>query len=183
MGTDAAHQSNAFYAVAHPAGWSAGVALLMLIVMLAAGWTAWRIAALRWHLAVIPAVQVPAGRLLPGTWARILVPALTIFLLQENVEHLVAHGHLPLVDPLQSGQYQAALPIFAGLALLVAIASLVLGRRLKDLRAAVTRLRLVTARAPRRVRSWRTFVGDRRHSARLATAMSARRAPPVAVLS
>jgi TRAP-type C4-dicarboxylate transport system permease small subunit len=181
-GEDAARHSAGLHPVAHSAEWSATVALLMLLVMLATGWTAWRIAALRWQLALIPSVQIPGGHVLPGTWARILVAALAIFLLQENAEHLIAHGHLPLIEPLLSGQYQAALPIFGGLALLVAITSLVVARRLNDLRAAV-RLSVPPAHRPRRVGSWRTFFGDRRHRARLATAMSARRAPPASVLS
>jgi hypothetical protein len=182
-GEDAARHSAGLHPVAHSAEWSAGVALLMLLVMLATGWTAWRIAALRWRLALIPSVQIPGGHDLPGTWARILIPALAIFLLQENAEHLIAHGHLPLIEPLLSGQYQAALPIFAGLALLVAITSLVVGKRLKDLSAAIQRLSLVPAHRPRRIGCWRSFVGDRRLSARLATAMSARRAPPPSVLA
>ena len=48
--------------------------------------------------------------------------ALAIFLLQENLEHLTQHGHLPLLEPLLSGQYAAVLPVFFGLGLLLAAA-------------------------------------------------------------
>jgi hypothetical protein len=182
VGTEAGQQPNDLHSVAHPAGWNAGVALMLIALMLAAGWLAWRVVALRLRLAVIPRVQIPGGHLLPGTWARILLPALAIFVLQENAEHLLAHGHLPLIGPLLSGQYRAALPIFAGIALLVAITSLVIGKRLADLRAAAIPRRLVPARPPRHVGGWRTWLRDSRHSARRAHALSARRAPPVPVL-
>jgi hypothetical protein len=183
VGNEAAHHATGLQAVSHGAGWNAGVVLMMIMVMLAAGWMAWRIPALRLQLAVIPSVQVPGGHLLIGTWAKIVLSALAIFMLQENAEHLASHGHLPLFEPLLSGQYHAALPIFAGIALLVAVTSLVIGTRLGDLRAAVPHVRFAPARPPRHAGGRRIWLGDRRRLARLAHALSARRAPPVPVLA
>ena len=57
----------------------------------------------------------------------VTVLALAILLVQENLEHLTQHGHLPLLEPLLSGQYVAVLPVFAGLGLLLAAAGLAIG--------------------------------------------------------
>jgi TRAP-type C4-dicarboxylate transport system permease small subunit len=157
------------------------VTLVVLAALWAAAWIGWRIVALRLRLADIPSLRLPRGEGMPATWLRLLATAVLIFLLQENAEHLAAHGHLPLLDPLLSGQYQATLPIFSGLALLVSIASLAIGTRLADLGTAESRLRSRIPRAPQRVERWQSVVADRRLLARLTIGLGDRRGPPITV--
>jgi hypothetical protein len=167
-------------ATPHTAVWGAAVALVLVMLLLAAAWTAWRLVALRWRLRRVPVMRVPRGAVLLRSWAAIAGLALAAFLLQENWEHFAGHGHLPLLDPLLSGEYATTLPVFSGLGLLVAIASLVLGHRLAELRAATAR------RAPQRERPIRRISrpvvpADRRLRARMATSLMARRGPPLTV--
>jgi TRAP-type C4-dicarboxylate transport system permease small subunit len=181
VGHDNAASDGGLQAAAHPAAWGIAVALVVLAALWAAAWIGWRIVALRLRLADIPSLRLPRGDSMPATWLRLLATAVLIFLLQENAEHLAAHGHLPLLDPLLSGQYQATVPIFSGLALLVTIASLAIGTRLADLGAAVWRLRSQIPRAPKCMKRWQSVSADRRLLARLCIGLSDRRGPPIAV--
>ncbi len=107
--------------------------------------------------------------------------ALAIFLVQENLEHLTQHGHLPLLEPLLSGQYAAVLPVFVGLGLLLAAAGLAIGTTLRQLERAAATPRIDHRPPPRRVGSWRTLLHDRRRRSRMVTALSPRRGPPLPV--
>jgi hypothetical protein len=175
-GHDQLHTSG-LAATPHPASWSAGVALVLGLLLATVAWIAWRIVALRWRLGTVPSLRAPDGGQLPRTWAVIVATALAIFLLQENIEHLTSHGHLPLLDPLLSGEYAATVPVFAGLALLLAVATLTLALRLSDLETAL-RPPARTRRRPARRRGWQPQPSDRRLRARMATALMALRAPP-----
>ncbi|HEX6473824.1 MAG TPA: hypothetical protein VF114_01895, partial [Candidatus Limnocylindria bacterium] len=89
----------------HGPAWGFAVALVVAGGVLATSLAAWRILALRLHLRVAPTLSLPAGEALVRTWAALTLLALAIFLAQENIEHLTQHGHLPLLEPLLSGQY------------------------------------------------------------------------------
>ena len=178
-GAETAHASGTM-ATPHTTAWSVGVMLAMAVLLVVASWTAWRLIALRLHLASVPTFRMPSGDSLPRTWASIGFGALVIFLLQENAEHLIAHGHLPLLDTLLSGQYAATAPIFAGISLLAALFSLTVTRRISDLRLAASAARCRGRRPVRRM-GLRARLADRRLRARMATGLMARRAPPASV--
>ncbi|MEP6470209.1 MAG: hypothetical protein ABJC24_10595 [Chloroflexota bacterium] len=181
VGHDGALPGGGLQAAAHPAAWSIAVALVVLAGLGAATWVGWRIVALRLRLAIVPSPRLPRGQSVLVIWLCLLAMAILIFLLQENAEHLAAHGHLPVLDPLLSGQYQATLPVFGSLALLVSIASLAIGTRLTDLGAAESRLRSRIPRAPQRVERWQSVVADLRLLARLTIGLGDRRGPPITV--
>jgi hypothetical protein len=104
-----------------------------------------------------------------------------VFLGQENLEHLTQHGHLPLLEPLLSGQYLAVLPAFAGLGLLLCAMGLAIGTTLRQLERAAGGPRIDRQPPPRRVGSWRTLLHDHRRRTRMLTALSPRRGPPLPV--
>lgn len=163
----------------HGAAWGVAVALVTAGALLGAGFVAWRILALRLRLRVAPALSLPSGGALLRTWVTLTLMALAFFLAQENVEHLTQHGHLPLVEPLFSGQYAAVLPVFAGLGLLLAAAGLGIGTTLQRLKHAVRATRGRRQPPPRRVGTWRALLHDRRRFTRMVTALSPRRGPPL----
>jgi hypothetical protein len=95
------------------------------------------------QLGAPPVQTVPAGQLasrIAGLWLPLLVIALTLFAVQENVEHFTNHkGHLPLLEVLYAGEYQWAIPIFALVALAVAVVGTVATAHLRALTDAIER--------------------------------------------
>ncbi|HEX6474470.1 MAG TPA: hypothetical protein VF114_05225 [Candidatus Limnocylindria bacterium] len=163
----------------HGPAWGFAVVLVVAGAVLATGLAAWRILALRLHLRVAPALSLPSGGALLPTWVTLTLMAVAFFLAQENVEHLTQHGHLPLLEPLFSGQYAAVLPVFAGLGLLLAAAGLAIGTTLQRLKHAIRATRGRRQPPPRRVGTWRALLHDRRRLTRMVTALSPRRGPPL----
>lgn len=110
----------------------------------------------RWAAALGERVgPMRAGAYLARTldiWAR-LFPVVAIgFLVQENVEHVVAHGHLIGLGALGGAEYPLALPVIGAISLLAAIgagAFRIAERELIVRIAAALRAALV--RAPRRL--------------------------------
>lgn len=86
---------------------------------------------------------VQAGQLasrIAGLWLPLLVIALTIFAVQENVEHFTNHkGHLPLLEVLYAGEYQWAIPIFSLVALAAAAVGTLATAHLRALAEALER--------------------------------------------
>jgi hypothetical protein len=174
------------HATVHGTPWLLAVLAVAVAVLAGLAIATWRIRSLRRRL-VAAAVRVPwsgppARTDLLAAWLRILAVALLAFLVQENLEHLTAHGHLPLLEPLLEGQYAASLPTFAGLALLAASLGLRLGRRIADLAAALAAAIRSPSRAPQRLRMPVGRLDDMRDTARRAYGRLGRRAPPRAVL-
>ena len=165
----------------HGPVWGLAVALVAAAAVLAVGLAAWRILALRLRLRLAPTVSLPSGATLLRTWTAVTAVALALFLLQENVEHLAQHGHLPMLEPLLSGQYVLVLPVFASLGLLLVAAGLAVGTTLRHLERAAAVL-VLRGRPPRRIGSWRSLVHDRRRRTRMVTALSPRRGPPQPVI-
>jgi len=93
------------------------------------GTTLVRLRALRRKADALGAVPPPGSRPYGARWLRAwarLLPVVAIgFLMQENVEHVIAHGHAPGLGALLGPEYPLALPVMAlitGLAALVAAA-------------------------------------------------------------
>ena len=167
----------------HGPVWGIAVALVIAGTAVAVSLAAWRILALRLRLRLTPTLSLPEGVTLLRTWALVTVLALAILLVQENLEHLTQHGHLPLLEPLLSGQYVAVLPVFAGLGLLLAAAGLAIGATIRQLERAASPPRTARRRPPRRVGSWRALLHDHRPRTRMVTALSPRRGPPLPLCS
>ena len=168
-------------AVDHGAAWGLAVALVTTGSALAAGLAAWRIMALRLRLRVAPTLSLPSGQALLRTWAVLTLLALAGFLVQENLEHLTRHGHLPLLEPLLSGQYVAVIPAFVGLGLLLAAAGLAIGTTLQGLERAVRVLHAAGRRPPRRIGGRQSRIHDLRRRTRMVTALSPHRGPPLPI--
>jgi hypothetical protein len=170
-------------AAVHGAAWGTAVGLVLAGFLTATLVIAWRVLALRLSLRMTPTINLPTGGALLRAWGSVTMLALVGFLAQENVEHLTQHGHLPLLEPLFSGQYASVLPIFAGLGLLLAAAGLTIGTALQRLEQAA---RVSTAHRrppPRRLGSRRERLHDRRRRARMVTAFNPWRGPPNAVVA
>ena len=165
----------------HGRAWGLAVALVIAGGAVAVSLAGWRILALRLRLRLTPTLTLPDGRALLRTWAAVALVGLALFLVQENLEHLTQHGHLPLLEPLLSGQYVAVLPVFTGLALLFAAAGLAIGTTLRQLERAAGAARIGRQPPPRRVGSWRSLIHDQRRRTRMVTALSPRRGPPLPV--
>jgi hypothetical protein len=99
--------------------------------------------------AAIPALSRPDRRELLVLWERLFAVALIGFIVQENLEHGLVHGHLPGLSMLYGGQYVATIPVFALLALAGALIAGLARRRIEALEAAV---RAADAALPRPVR-------------------------------
>jgi hypothetical protein len=63
------------------------------------------------------------GRRWLGAWSRLLAVVAVGFLVQENVEHFIGHGHAPGLGALAGHEYPLALPVIG---LITTVAALVL---------------------------------------------------------
>jgi hypothetical protein len=169
----------------HGAGWFVTVLAVAVGALATLTLATWRIRSLRRRLvaasARMPWSASPSRAELLAASLRIFALAILAFLLQENWEHLSAHGHLPLLEPLVAGQYVATVPVFAALAVLAGMLGLRLGSHIAELAAALAIARAAT-RAPRRVLTPEGRLDDLRDTARRASGRLGRRAPPRTVL-
>ena len=53
----------------------------------------------------------PTGRRFAAIWLRLLAVVAIGFVIQENVEHVIAHGHAPGLGALLGPEYPLALPV------------------------------------------------------------------------
>lgn len=182
----AADASIALRATSHGLAWllQALAALLatagLAVVVLA------RLQRLRGRL-VSQAAPIPARsrldrRELLILWERLFAVALIGFIVQENLEHGLLHGHLPGLSMLYGGQYIATVPVFVLLALAGAVVAGFARRRLASLEAAV---RAADAALPRPVRKAHQPSPPRnlRTGTRLLIGSLSRRGPPLSVRS
>jgi hypothetical protein len=92
------------------------------------------------------------GRRWLGAWARLLATVAVGFLVQENVEHFIGHGHAPGLGALAGPEYPLALPVIA---LVTAAAALLLAgfRQVEHalLDSIADALRRFVVRAPRAI--------------------------------
>jgi len=156
--------------------WGFGSALLTVIGALVVLSTLLRLRLLRRkaaNLAIRPARSYP--RRVLRTWVTLLAVVAVGFVVQESVEHLIAHGHAIGAGALLSAEYPLSLPVIAAItgvaALVVALAADVERRLLAAIESALARLR------PRRAVARPATLVPVRSSIR--TRPGASRAPPV----
>jgi hypothetical protein len=85
-----------------------------------------------------------------GVWARHFPLVVLGFLVQENAEHLVAHGHLIGLVALGGAEYPLAVPVIGAISLLAALIAGAFSVTERELIIRITAaLRAALARAPR----------------------------------
>ena len=134
--------------------WTVASLVLVTVALLAAIATGLRVRGLRRRAAAvgaIPSVRAYRQRLIRAWWRLAVVVALG-FVIQENVEHLVVHGHLPGLGVLVGPEYPLALPIIGLVTGAAAIlAALVMRTQAALIEAIEAALRGTPRRAPRLV--------------------------------
>ena len=134
-----------------------GIASLVLAAIGIAALTATlvRLRSLRRSIAILGAASTERSRPYAArwlvTWARLLAVVGIVFAIQENIEHLIGHGHAPGLGALIGPEYPLALPVIGLITGLAAFAAAVLGETEQALLAVIAdAMRLILARAPRR---------------------------------
>ena len=121
--------------------WGAASLALAAIGAFAAAGTALRLAWLHRRAATLdarPTVTArPLGRRWTASWWRLLAAVLLGFLVQENVEHWLAHGHLIGPGALLGPEYPLAIPLFAALTAVAAAVVVVVARAEDELLLAI----------------------------------------------
>jgi hypothetical protein len=175
--------SAALHATEHGTPWMVIVALVGGLLVAIAAIALQRVAALRARLDSVsvrlPAWERPDPATVARVAARLFALAVVGFLLQENAEHLIGHGHLPLLAPLLEGQYVVALPVFAAISTLLGALAIALSRNVVVL---VTALAAASHRALRPACSFTPPPVphlDGRSALLTRGGRSGRRAPPV----
>jgi hypothetical protein len=189
----AEHGIGAGFAAAMSAGghdgyWPAFSVAVVLAVTLLSGWAAIQIVRVaarstsarpRTH----PATPTPPGygHDLRRLWLPLLGLTAAAFTVQENIEHLVGHGHLLGLGALAGPEYPLALPVIALVTLLVAAAGALVRWRIAVLEARLGgRLHRPRPRglaADRPAAGWADIAALRLH-ARFLVRPAAGRAPP-----
>lgn len=94
--------------------WSVA-SLLLIAAAIVAGATIWlhmrRLSRRATSLAAAPAPDRAFARRFASSWWRLAALVAVAFAVQENVEHLIAHGHAPLGGALLGSEYPLALPV------------------------------------------------------------------------
>jgi hypothetical protein len=180
-----AQLSAALRSTEHGLGWVLTVLSTVLAGGAALGVAAWRLRGLRVRLARM-GVALPArggGRLsdVLAVAHRIFAAAILLFLLQENAEHALLHGHLPGLDALLAGQYVATIPTFVLLSLAVATVAVLLAGRTSELVRALSAAVRTLPRPPATVARPRPRMADVRARTWRMLGPSGRRAPPALV--
>jgi hypothetical protein len=124
----------------------AGHGYLPMLSAIIAGCAAALVArtALRLHRLARRARELPHRREAPvrigpflRIWGRLVVVVAVAFLVQENAEHFVSHGHAPLLGALGGPEYPLALPLLAGITLLGALGTILVRERERTLLARI----------------------------------------------
>ena len=158
---------------------SAGLAVAGLVATVAVGRHLWRLrSAARNVGATRPGHARPTAylRRVRTAWPRLLAVVLIGFVLQENAEHALTHGHLPGLGILLGPEHPLALPVIAVITLIGALlASAILVTEAVLL--AVIRALDARPRAPRRLvrpatrHALAAISGPRAHSGRAPPAL------------
>ena len=164
-------------------GYWTSASLLLIAVSFLAGVSTWRrVRHLRRRassLGAAPSRDRSFADALLSAWGRLSVLVAVAFAVQENVEHLIAHGHAPLAGVLIGPEYPLALPVI-GLVTAVAAALVALfARTQEELVAAIeaalrwrTRAPRLRARPPQRLSSPAGSVLARRGAGRAPPALA-----------
>ena len=119
--------------------WGAASIVLATIAIVAGAWT-WlgmrRLEKRARELAAEASKPRFARRVL-GTWLRLAAVVAIGFLVQENVEHFVVHGHAPGLGALIGPEYPLAIPVIGLISGCAAIIAAVVGSRREALVVAI----------------------------------------------
>ena len=166
--------------------WGAATMGLAAAALVGAGAVAWRLIALRGRVTKLGARLRPvagrtclarAGAMAPRLFAVVAVG----FLVQENVEHMVSHGHAPGLGALLGPEYPLALPVIAAISLVAGLLAAVVVTTAGQLIASIVEALTRQARAPRSVARPRSDSCARPRSP-LASRLAGR-APPLAAVT
>lgn len=165
--------------------WGAATVVLAIAGVVLAAAATWRLVALRRRANVLHARlrPVPARTYLRRavTMAARLFAVVAIgFVLQENVEHVLGHGHAPGLGALLGPEYPLALPVIAAISLLAGLLGAVVATTTGQLLAGIVEALARRSRSPRSTgrpqsRSWA------RPRSPMATRVAGRAPPIVAV--
>lgn len=112
--------------------WGPASLVVGAIGALTAGTTAIRLVRLRRTARALGAPALPARQRLGSRWAsawvRLLTAVLLGFVLQENVEHWLTHGHLLGLGAVLGPEYPLAIPLIGAITALAASVLVLIGR-------------------------------------------------------
>ena len=138
--------------------WTAASLLLIVLAVVACVSTGLRVRHLRRRassLGAAPARDRSFIRRFVGTWWRLAALVAVAFAVQENVEHLIAHGHAPMVGVLVGPEYPLAMPVIGLVTAIAAVLVALVARTQDELVAAIeaalrwrTRAQCLHARPP-----------------------------------
>ena len=117
--------------------------------------TLMRLRSLRHQAAASGPIPIAGSRVYIRHWLRAwtrLLPVVAIgFLVQENIEHVIAHGHAPGLGALLGPEYPLAMPVMTLITGLAALVAAALRQTERSLLAVIAdAMRHVISRAPRR---------------------------------
>jgi len=134
-------------------GYWTSASLLLIAVSVVAGASMWlRVRHLRRRASLLGAA--PAGdrsfvRRFASAWWRLSALVAVAFAVQENVEHVIAHGHAPILGVLVGPEYPLALPVIGLVTAIAATLIALVARTQEELVAAIEAALRWRTRAPR----------------------------------
>ena len=134
-------------------GYWTSASLLLMAVAVIAGVSAWRrLRHLRRRASSLGAAP-SRDRSLPqrymSAWGRLAAIVAVAFAVQENIEHLIAHGHAPIAGVLIGPEYPLALPVIGVVTAIAAALVALFVRTQEELVAAIEAALRWRTRAPR----------------------------------
>jgi hypothetical protein len=125
---------------------------LTAVAMIAGTWSLLRIRRLRRRASALGATSIPdrpIARRFASAWLRLGLVVSAGFVLQENVEHLVIHGHGLGAGALFGPEYPLAMPVIGFVSALAAVVAALVARTRDALVSAIVAALRPLARAPR----------------------------------
>jgi hypothetical protein len=164
-------------------GYWASASLLLIAVSVVAGVSTWlRVQHLRRRASSVGAAPARGRsfvRRFATAWWRLVALVAIAFAVQENVEHLIAHGHAPVLGVLVGPEYPLALPVIGLVTAVAAMLVALVARTQEELVAAIeaalrwrTRAPRLHARPPQRLPSTTGSVLARRGAGRAPPALA-----------
>jgi len=132
--------------------WTSASILLIAVSVVAGLWTWRRVRRLRGRAASLdaaPSRDHSFIRRFASAWSRLAAIVAIAFAVQENVEHLIAHGHAPFAGVLIGPEYPLALPVIALVTAITAGLVALVARTQDELVAAIEAALRWRTRAPR----------------------------------
>jgi hypothetical protein len=163
-------------------GYWTSASLLLIAVSVVAGVSTWlRVRHLRQQASTLGAATAhdrSFARRFASAWWRLAALVGIAFAVQENVEHVIAHGHAPIVGVLVGPEYPLALPVIGLVTAIAAVLVALVARTQEVLVAAIeaalrwrTRAPRLHARPPQRLPSTTGSVLARRGASRAPPAL------------